>query len=240
MLQRNKSESAFLLIKSYFPMWKLRAVRMPAAAEINDADLFPLHASRSRIMRFHASAPLQAAVFAGLFGLLGTAAHAFEDSARGIYVEGGRAPHGEMGSTNSATVGMTFPWSPRQPVQEGALTTYWDVFLSNWHAPALGNGPHDYAQIGAIYTWRYRFDHGSSPWFAEGGVGGSVMDHVYKTPDRSFSTAFQFTEVLGVGRSFGEHGEHELSLRLQHFSNGGIKKPNPGENFVKLRYTYHF
>lgn len=202
---------------------------------------FPLSAFTPRIMRFQTCASVAAAaLFAGLLGLSGTAAHAFEDSAHGFYVEGGRAPHGDMGSTNSATVGMTIPWSLRQPVHEGALTTYWDVFLSNWHAPALGNGPHDYAQIGAIYTWHYRFDRGGSPWFAEGGVGGSVMDHVYRTPDRSFSTAFQFTEVIGIGRSFGEHGEHELSLRLQHFSNGGIKKPNPGENFVRLRYTYHF
>ncbi|MCT8177396.1 acyloxyacyl hydrolase [Variovorax sp. CY25R-8] len=191
-------------------------------------------------MRFNTPAPLRAAALAGLLGLLGASAHAFEDSQRGFYVEGGRAPHSQMGSTNSFTVGMTLPWSPRQPVQEGALTTYWDVFLSDWHAPALDNGRRDYAQIGAIYTWRWRFAHGGSPWYVEGGVGGSVMDHVYRTPDRSFSTAFQFTEVLGVGRSFGEHGEHDLSLRVQHFSNGGIKKPNPGENFVRVRYTYHF
>lgn len=191
-------------------------------------------------MRFNAFTPLRAAALAGLLGLLGSSAHAFEDSQRGFYVEGGRAPHGDMGSTNAFTIGMTLPWSPRQPVQEGALTTYWDVFLSDWHAPALDDGRRDYVQIGAIYTWRWRFAHGSSPWYVEGGVGGSVMDHVYRTPDRSFSTAFQFTEVLGVGRSFGEHGEHDLSLRVQHFSNGGIKKPNPGENFVRVRYTYHF
>jgi lipid A 3-O-deacylase len=192
------------------------------------------------MMKFRLSATLRAAAFTGLLGLLGPAAHAFEDGARGIYIEGGRAPHGEMGSTNSATMGFTLPWSTRQPVQEGALTSYWDLFLSNWHAPALGNGRRDYAQIGALYTWRYRFDHGNSPWFAEGGVGGSVMDHAYKTPDRSFSTAFQFTEAIGVGRSFGERGENEISLRLQHFSNGGIKKPNPGENFIRLRYTRRF
>lgn len=191
-------------------------------------------------MKVPPSASLGAAVFAGILCLLGTEAHAFEDSARGFYFEGGHAPHGDKGATNSATVGVTLPWSLRQPVHEGALTSYWDLFISQWHAPALGDGSRNYTQIGAIYTWRYRFGSGSSPWFAEGGVGGTVMDHLYKTPDRTFSTAFQFTEVLGVGRSFGENGRHELTLRLQHFSNAGIKKPNPGENFVRLRYTYHF
>lgn len=191
-------------------------------------------------MKVPPSASLGAAVFAGILSLLGTEAHAFEDSARGIYFEGGRAPHGDKGATNSATVGVTLPRSLRQPVHEGALTSYWDLFISQWHAPALGSGSRNYTQLGAIYTWRYRFGGGSSAWFAEGGVGGTVMDHLYKTPDRTFSTAFQFTEVLGVGRSFGENGRHELTLRLQHFSNAGIKKPNPGENFVRLRYTYHF
>lgn len=184
--------------------------------------------------------PLRALFVAGSLGLLGPAAHAFDDNARGVYLDGGHAAHGEKGDANSGTVGLTLPWWPGKPVQQGALTGYWDVFVSNWHAPALGDGPRNYAQIGALYTWRYRFGQGSSPWFAEGGIGGSVMDRVYRTPDRSFSTAFQFTEVLGVGRSFGDTGAHELSLRVQHFSNAGIKKPNPGETFLKLRYTYRF
>jgi lipid A 3-O-deacylase len=66
------------------------------------------------------------------------------------------------------------------------------------------------------------------------------MDRTYHTPERQFSTNFQFTEVIGVGLSLGEHGQHELGFRFQHFSNGGIKKPNPGETFVRARYTYRF
>jgi lipid A 3-O-deacylase len=27
---------------------------------------------------------------------------------------------------------------------------------------------------------------------------------------------------------------------VQHFSNAGIKKPNPGETFLRLRYAYRF
>jgi lipid A 3-O-deacylase len=196
-------------------------------------------------MRINAPTPRRTRIaaasgLAGLLALLGPAAHAFDDNTRGIYLDGGHAAHGERGDANSTTLGMTIPWWPGRPVQQGALTGYWDVFVSNWHAPALDNGPRNYAQIGALYTWRYRFGEGSSPWFAEGGIGGSVMDHVYKTPDRSFSTAFQFTELLGVGRSFGENGAHELAVRVQHFSNAGIKKPNPGETFLRVRYTYRF
>lgn len=192
-------------------------------------------------MRLQTCQPLRAAAFAALFGLLASAAHAFDDNPRGVYFDFGHAAHGDKGDVNVATVGMVFPWAPGQPVQQGPFTRYWDVFLSQWNAPPLEAGGHrNYTQIGAIYTLRYRFGEGSSPWFAEGGVGGTVMDHIYRTSDRSFSTAFQFTEVLGIGRSFGERGEHEVALRVQHFSNADIKKPNPGETFLRLRYTYRF
>jgi Lipid A 3-O-deacylase (PagL) len=41
-------------------------------------------------------------------------------------------------------------------------------------------------------------------------------------------------------RGFGADGEHELALRLQHFSNGGIRRPNPGETFLQLRYAWRY
>lgn len=192
-------------------------------------------------MRNFASLPFRAALVAGLIGPIGTSAFAFDDNAtRGVYFEGGHSAHGNHGSTNSATVGVTLPFSFHEHALSGPLSSYWDLYVSRWNANALSDGPHHYVQIGAIYTWRYRFLQGQSPWFAEAGIGGTVMDHVYRTPDRSFSTAFQFTEALGVGCSFGENERHEVALRVQHVSNAGIKKPNPGENFMKLRYTYRF
>jgi lipid A 3-O-deacylase len=38
----------------------------------------------------------------------------------------------------------------------------------------------------------------------------------------------------------GQQRQHELQLRLEHVSNAGIKEPNPGANFVQLRYALHF
>lgn len=174
--------------------------------------------------------------------LVGCAAHAlaYGDATPGFYVEGGPALHGGA-DTDAWSLGAVLPWSPSGAGGINGRSFAWDVFASQWRAPqAMGDGRRNYAQLGAIATWRYRFDQGRSPWFAEAGLGGTVMNHVYRTPERSFSTAFQFTEVLGLGRSFGERGEHELSVRLQHVSNGGLKKPNPGANFVRLRYLYRF
>ncbi|RZI77250.1 MAG: acyloxyacyl hydrolase [Variovorax sp.] len=158
----------------------------------------------------------------------------------GVYVEGGRTLEGGS-PANAAAVGFTFPFDSGHDLWGGSVTSYGDVFVSQWRARnAGGDGRRTYTQIGAIATWRYRFDGGASPWFADAGIGVSLMDKLYATPERVFSTRFQFTEVLGIGRNFGPTGAHEVSLRLQHFSNAGIKKPNPGENFVRLRYAYHF
>ncbi|RZL93502.1 MAG: acyloxyacyl hydrolase [Variovorax sp.] len=158
----------------------------------------------------------------------------------GVYAEGGRTLEGGS-PANAASIGFTFPFGHRWGIWGGSVTGYGDVFVSEWRArDAAGEGRRTYTQIGAIATWRYRFADGASPWFVDGGIGVSLMDKLYATPDRAFSTRFQFTEVLGIGRNFGANGAHELSLRVQHFSNAGIKKPNPGENFVRLRYQYHF
>ena len=87
---------------------------------------------------------------------------------------------------------------------------------------------------------RYRPDDGASPWFVEAGIGLTATSSVYRTRQKSFSTSFNFGTHLAVGRSFGERGQHEVSLRLEHFSNAGIKHPNPGENFIQVRYARRF
>ncbi|MDM0090837.1 MULTISPECIES: acyloxyacyl hydrolase [unclassified Variovorax] len=182
----------------------------------------------------------RAALALGALLFCATPALAHGDATPGFYVEGGHALHGGA-DTEAWALGAVLPWSPSGAGVVNGRSFAWDVFASQWRAPDVGgDGRRGYAQLGVIATWRYRFDQGASPWFVEGGLGGTVMNHVYRTPERSFSTAFQFTEVAGLGRSFGARGEHELSVRLQHVSNGGIKKPNPGANFVRLRYLYRF
>lgn len=181
--------------------------------------------------------------------LLATSAAQADDRSMAIYGDLGRASHGDLGATNLASIGVTLPWTTFEATRSGAWSSYADVFVSGWQAPRVdgagsthigGNDHRRFLQIGALAMWRYRFGQGSSPWFAEAGLGATVMNHIYRRPDREFSTAFQFTEALAIGRSFGQHGRHEVSLRVQHFSNAGIKKPNPGETFAKIRYAYHF
>ena len=83
-------------------------------------------------------------------------------------------------------------------------------------------------------------DQGRSAFFVEAGIGATLADKRYQTPEREFSTRFNFASHLGAGLRLGARRQHEVMLRVQHVSNAGIKHPNPGNNFVQLRYALHF
>ena len=161
--------------------------------------------------------------------------HAIELVPRGAFVEGGIADH----DAYSATIGLIWPWSWRYQALGGELTAITEAYASHWS----GRGVDDrvsFTQLGLLPLLRYRFAQGRSDWFLEAGIGISVMDRIYRTSDKQFSTRFNFVDVAGVGRSFGAQRRQELSLRIAHISNADIKKPNPGENFLQLRYAALF
>jgi lipid A 3-O-deacylase len=148
---------------------------------------------------------------------------------------------GAWSDTRQLTAGLTWDWGKRWQLGGGQLSGYWEVSLSAWSYPSMdGRREAWLGQIGAVPTFRYRPEGGASPWFAELGVGASLMTTVYQTQRKRFSTSFNFADHVALGRSFGAAGEHELSLRAEHFSNAGIKHPNPGQNFFELRYVYRF
>lgn len=161
-------------------------------------------------------------------------AHAADWQPNGVFVQGGAGEH-----IRAVTVGALWPWDWRH-VERGEWTATTEVFASRWQADAFGGGHAGFTQVGISPMLRMRFTQGRSPWFVEVGIGLTLLDKDYRTPHRDFSTRFNFIDTLGVGRSFGERWQHELSLRYTHISNADIKKPNPGEDLLQLRYTARF
>lgn len=154
-----------------------------------------------------------------------------------LYVQGSQARR----DTDALTIGATLPWKGWQrPLWGGQLTGYWDLYASRWSYDGLSGQREHLSLVGLTPTLRLRMDEGRSAWFWEGGIGLTVADKRYEIPNRTFSTRANFASHLGLGVSLGEQRQHDLVLRVQHVSNAGIKKPNPGENFVQLRYGYHF
>ena len=87
---------------------------------------------------------------------------------------------------------------------------------------------------------RLRPDGGHGPWFVEGGMGASYASPRFATRYKEMSTRLNFVSHLAVGFNHGEEHQHEWQLRLQHSPNGGIKKPNPEQNYLQLRDALHF
>jgi lipid A 3-O-deacylase len=114
-----------------------------------------------------------------------------------------------------------------------------EAYLSEWSARGVGER-RAFTQLAVLPLVRLRFRGGASPWFVEGGIGISAMSPIYRTGTKEFSTSFNFVDTVGIGRSLDAQHRHELSLRVQHVSNADIKTPNPGENFLQLRYAVAF
>lgn len=178
---------------------------------------------------------LQWSLLAGLASLA-LAGHTAELRPQWVFGEAGTARHG----TYSATLGVAWPWDWRREFVGGELTGLTEAYVSHWSAPAVGGGRQSLTQLGLVPLLRLRFDQGRSDWFVEAGIGVTWLDKIYHTPDKRFSTAGNFHDTIGIGRSFGANRDRELSLRYVHFSNADIKKPNPGVDFLQLRYAVKF
>ena len=76
--------------------------------------------------------------------------------------------------------------------------------------------------------------------FAEASVGVRVLTHTGTSDEHRMGSAFQFSDMVGVGVGFGKNANTEVGFRFQHISNAGIKEPNPGSNFYTGYVRYRF
>lgn len=181
---------------------------------------------------------LAVALCTAVVGLAAPAqSQAAEPQSFGVYVEGGRVFDSSV-HTSMAAIGVRSPVT--HTFWDGRVSLRWDAYLSEWRTDAAPGGRQHFTQAGLVPMFRYRFDRGASPWFVEGGVGLSYLSASYSNRVKEFSTQWNFSDHLGVGRNFGKDRQHELGLYVKHVSNAGIKSPNPGETFVQMRYGYTF
>jgi lipid A 3-O-deacylase len=139
-------------------------------------------------------------------------------------------------------VGLTWSSTRQRQVAGGVAGLYWEASFGRW-ASDSGTARSSSAwvtQVSITPLLRWHPGGDNQHRFLEGGIGVNVLMPIYRSRDKRFSTAFNFGDHLAMGLRFGETKQHELALRLQHFSNAGIKHPNPGENFVQLRYAHVF
>lgn len=140
-------------------------------------------------------------------------------------------------NTRAASGGLSWDWGEHETLSL-PLGLRGEVSLGRWRTRSdAGTSAAWFTDFGLTPVVRYRFQR--SRLFVEAGIGVHFVSPLYVNGDRHFSTRWNFGDHLAIGGRFGERDRHELALRLQHYSNGGVRKPNPGEDFLHLRYTYH-
>lgn len=99
----------------------------------------------------------------------------------------------------------------------------------------------------SISSNRHTWHAGLTPilrwWFEPGtaleaGVGANLFSRTY-IGDENISTAYQFGDSLGILHRING-GSWILGLRYTHYSNAGIRNPNPGLGYVQLRVSRAF
>lgn len=150
----------------------------------------------------------------------------------------------EYGSTSKARiarVAVQKQWEKRWFVSNGThLSGYWDLSLAQWRLTAHRNNPgerQDITNVGFTPVFRFQSDS-KLGWYAEGGIGLNLLSERYNNDGHELSTHFQFGDHIGTGYVFANGWD--VGMKVQHFSNGGYKKPNDGANFLILKAARAF
>ncbi|NML42482.1 acyloxyacyl hydrolase [Ramlibacter sp. G-1-2-2] len=184
------------------------------------------------MMKTRNLAPLAAAAMLLLSTL---PAHALDLTPSGVEVIGGPGRQG----TAQAGAGLLWDWSWRSQ-HAFLITGQTELILTQWRYDAVNGGKDSLQQITLLPMFRFVPEEGRSPFFLELGIGATYLTQHFETPHKEFGSQWNFYDTLGGGYRFGTRGEHEVGLRLLHVSNAGLKKPNPGDEFLLLRYAYRF
>jgi lipid A 3-O-deacylase len=121
------------------------------------------------------------------------------------------------------------------------LGTYWhsysEITVARWIAdePGPADSNH-FTQFGISPVVRIQYPSLMPGFFVDLGVGAYLITPIYRHNGKRFGSAYNFGDQIGFGWQLGRSRRQEVSLRIQHFSNGGIKQPNPGENFLQARF----
>ncbi|CAN7278732.1 Lipid A deacylase PagL [compost metagenome] len=120
-----------------------------------------------------------------------------------------------------------------------ALSLDGEVNLANWRA--LSPRPSSQlTEFGVSPIFRLSYAGEYATPFVEASVGLRVLSHTEIADGHRMGSAFQFSDMAGVGIAFGKAQRLAIGYRFQHLSNAGIKQPNPGTNFSMGYVRYRF
>ena len=148
---------------------------------------------------------------------------------------------GTGNKTKMARLGVQSKWAKRWWQGNGThIGGYWDLTIAQWRGTVYqgkDGSTQNLTSFGITPVFRMENDS-QLGFYAEAGIGAHYLTGHYNNNGRQLSTNFEFGDHLGFGYVF--RNKLDLGLKLQHFSNGGIKHPNSGVNFAVVRLSYPF
>jgi hypothetical protein len=136
---------------------------------------------------------------------------------------------------SAAAADGTWNWDRKWALAEDwQLAGYMEFSTGGWQ------GTERVAAVAALPVFRIERSYSAVVPYFEGGMGLSLLSQVEAASGRPASSRLQIGDHIGVGMRFGEQRRHEIGLRLQHLSDGGVARPNPGMSFGLVRYQYSF
>lgn len=148
----------------------------------------------------------------------------------GVSVHYGIGKHYKRYTLNYETASV---WTTEFSGNWGRLDLTPEIGASYWTAEG-SRSPGQAWQFSFIPMFRW---WASESFYIEAGIGATVLTRT-RFADKNIGSAFQFGDHIGAG--FLITPNNRIGLRLSHFSNAGIKRPNPGLDTLQLTYTYQF
>jgi lipid A 3-O-deacylase len=135
------------------------------------------------------------------------------------------------------TIGLEWDWAhSRRRSAPTDRIIYWELGVGRWETefPA---GARSRSVTQFTVAAGVRIDLAKLPIYVDGGIGPSWITPLFHGHNKTFSTKFNFRSHLSLGYELPGNAR-EVSVRVEHFSNAGIRHPNPGVNFWSIRYTH--
>lgn len=111
--------------------------------------------------------------------------------------------------------------------------THLQVGASAWWVPDISGKTRRF-DLNATPVWRASTGRG----YIEAGIGPYLLSRTVNNGTTRLPSALQFGSHIGAGLRLGERGAATVGIALQHLSNGGIKQPNGGIEFVLLSASF--
>lgn len=140
---------------------------------------------------------------------------------------------------------LQWDWKKREDSSCGCDLSFIELDVSHWKAKESAVGEDYLTDVGIKPVFRLQrgtiFSGFSMKPFLEGAVGVHYLTNK-SVPHSNFhtSTKFQFGEHFAWGFLFGKKEQIEFSQRFLHYSNGAIRKPNPGIDYKIVHIGYRF